>query len=78
MTFATIARSAAMATLLLAGAAHAAPKRADMGSGWMSYHAGTDRYCLTSKQAPTGSRLPQVTCKSAADWKTDGLTVGVR
>lgn len=78
MTFHTIARSAAVAALLTAGAATAAPKKADLGDAWMTYHAKTDRYCLTTKEAETGSRLPRMVCRSADAWKAYGLTIGRR
>ena len=34
------------------------------------------QFCLTENR--TGSRLPQVTCKSQADWASEGLTVTVK
>jgi hypothetical protein len=78
MTFQTIARSAAMTALMIAGAAQAAPKKADMGNAWMTYHAKTDRYCMTSKQVETGTRLPRMICRTADAWKADGISVGRR
>lgn len=78
MTFQTIARSAAVAALLISGAAQAAPKKADMGNAWMTYHAKTDRYCMTSKSTDTGTRLPRMICRTADAWKAEGLTVGRR
>jgi len=78
MTFQTIACSAAAAALLIAGAANAAPKKADLGNAWMTYHAKTDRYCLTSKEAETGTRLPRMICRTADAWKADGITISRR
>lgn len=78
MTFQTIARSAAVAALVIAGAANAAPKKADMGNAWMTYSAKDDRYCMTSKQAETGTRLPRIVCRSADAWKAEGITVSRR
>lgn len=75
MTFQTIARSATAAALLIAGAASAAPKKADLGTAWMTYNAKTDRYCMTSKEAETGTRLPRMICRSADAWKADGINV---
>jgi len=68
----------AAAALLSAAPALAGPRAADLGSARMSYNAGNGRYCLTAKSADTGTRLPRVECRTAEQWKAQGLSVGVK
>jgi len=75
----TVMTAAAMAVTMLAGAAaQAAPRPAKMPGGMMSYDAKKDRYCFTASETPTGTRLAQTWCKTAAQWKELGMEVGRR
>ena len=75
MTLKTLASTAAVAATFLAGAAPASPKSADIGGYTMSYQRSNDRFCLTPKTAPTGTRLRKAECKTREQWKAEGLTV---
>ena len=79
----TIRRSAIMLTLaaLELTAAAAAPALARVSptvyadGGTMSLDK-TGAFCLTEYR--TGSHIPQVTCKSQADWAKEGLIVTLK
>jgi hypothetical protein len=46
------------------------------GGSEVTYDTKTGHYCIADDL--TGSRLPQVTCKSREDWAADGLTISGR
>lgn len=64
--------AAAAAIAAVATPAFAQPQGM-FGQAKVTFNQKTNQYCLT--ETVTGSRIPQITCRSTADWASEGLTI---